>query len=187
MRTSPWNRIYEAARASFLARAEMTWLSRSPALDLSSGEALRQRGACERRVDRFDIRGSRVVAPHKLVARRERWLLLEIRIFTVRWRQKIVEIGWQVAVVSHAEQLNLAANRLQLALHAALRSFLRSIGELRDHNRGEDAENDDDDENFDERESATNSALDHGFLPVPRGFELIRSTDPRIRRSPHFD
>jgi hypothetical protein len=50
-------------------------------------------------------------------------------------------------------QLELTAQRLELAREAVLARILRRVGELRDHDRGKDAEDDHDDQNFDERET----------------------------------
>jgi hypothetical protein len=51
-------------------------------------------------------------------------------------------------------QLDLAAQRLELRQQAAGPGALAGVGELRDDDRGEDAEDDDDDQDLDEGEAA---------------------------------
>ena len=56
-------------------------------------------------------------------------------------------------------QLNLAAKRLQRALKAAFAGILAGVGELRNHDRGQNPQNDHHDQDFDQRKSALRSGL----------------------------
>ena len=72
-----------------------------------------------------------------------------------------VQAGRILVQVLHLEQLSLAAGRLELAGQAVLARVLRSVRELRDHDRRQDAQDDHDDQNFDERETTLKSAAIH--------------------------
>jgi hypothetical protein len=52
-----------------------------------------------------------------------------------------------------------ATNRLELAGQTVLAGVTARIGELRDHDRGQDAEDDHHDQNFDERKALAVSTL----------------------------
>lgn len=172
----------KAKRADFSARLKDRVVS--PAFNVGCSQTFRQRRAGEGDIDRFDIRRGSVVAPHEFEAGRKRWLLLKVRIFTAWWRHEIREISRKIAIVSDAEEFDLAANSLQLALHAALSCFLRCVRELWNHDGCEDAENDNHDQDFDEREPATDIALRHDFLPGPRMLERFGWLTPGLSQLP---
>ena len=62
-------------------------------------------------------------------------------------------VGKLIEVMLQLVQLELAANGLQLAGQAVLASILAGVGELRDHDRGKNAEDDHHDQDFHQRET----------------------------------